>query len=191
MRSFLLFLGLISFAIANGQNAYRINSSQSKMTLSGETNLSTWEETVTDFKGSLLLGSEDDKSQIKAIEIQIPVEAIEAPRKGMLKDTYEALEKDDHPEIAFASKQIALNGNNAFIKGMLTIAGVTKEVTIDCIASIEAGKVVLNGTYALLMSDYKVVPPKAMFGTLQVQQDVFINFSLFMFCKLDSICQIC
>ena len=61
---------------------------------------------------------------------------------------------------------------------MLTIAGVTKEVTIVCIVSVEPGKVTLSGKHGITMSDYGVVPPKAMFGTLQVQQDVFINFSL-------------
>ncbi len=181
MRSFLIFSFLLVVAFANGQNAYRINSSQSTMVLSGETNLSAWDENVTDFKGSLLLEDDADNSQIKAIEIQIPVEAIEAPRKGMLKDTYEALQKNDHPEIAFASKQIVLKRNEAQIKGMLTIAGVTKEITINCAAAIEAGKVELKGTYALIMSDYNVAPPKAMFGTLQVQQDVLITFSLLFF----------
>jgi polyisoprenoid-binding protein YceI len=148
------------------------------MTLSGETNLSSWDESVTDFKGSLLADLNDDPFQIKAIEIQIPVEAIEAPRKGMLKDTREALKQEEHPEIAFASKTIKINGNTAFITGMLTIAGVSKEVTIKAVINAAGDKISLSGKHELSMLDYKVKPPKAMFGTLQVQQEVFITFSL-------------
>jgi polyisoprenoid-binding protein YceI len=178
MRNFILFAFLLPAAWASGQHAYRIQSDQSTMMLSGETNLSDWEQEVVDFKGSLLF-VEAAEPEFQAIELQIPVEAIQASKKGMRKDTYEALLKDEHPEIAFASRQIIpVNGNAVQITGKLTIAGVSQEVTIEATVRKENGTIYLSGTHTLSMLDYKVTPPTAMLGTLKVKAPVVITFNL-------------
>ncbi len=172
---------LVAFLLTSGifaQQAYLINSELSTMTLSGETNWSTWEEQVTEFKGSLRANTDVDQTNLVAIELQIPVDAIEAPRKGMINDTFEALKKKEYPEITFASSSITLTQNQATITGKLTIAGVTKPATIISAVQFLDEKIILRGQHTLYMKDFEVIPPKAMMGTLQVEQEVVITFNL-------------
>jgi polyisoprenoid-binding protein YceI len=164
---------------ASSAQSFRINIAASEMYISGETNYSTWEEEVTQFKGSLVaFYSGKVLTGISGLELQIPVTSIKAPRKGMATDTYEALKEKDHPEITFLAKQITLDNGLAVFRGMLTIAGASKEVSITTTYSFTNNSVSFMGTHEVNMSDYNIAPPKALLGTLSVEEKVEIRFTL-------------
>ncbi|MCB0855839.1 MAG: YceI family protein, partial [Bacteroidetes bacterium] len=63
-------------------------------------------------------------------------------------------------------------------KGQLTIAGVTKTITLnaDCKVS-DNGQITCTGSKKIKMSDYGIDPPTAMFGTIKTGDDLTIVFS--------------
>ena len=60
--------------------------------------------------------------------------------------------------------------------GNLTIAGATKPLEIIFDAKVSSNKIVLSGSKSLKMTDFKIDPPKAMFGTITTGDEVIIKF---------------
>jgi polyisoprenoid-binding protein YceI len=97
---------------------------------------------------------------------------------------HNALKADEHPEIRYelVSVQPAPAGpgkHRLATRGRVTIAGVTQE--IEAPAEVERtanGTLRFTGSYALLMSDFGITPPSAMFGALRTGDRVVVNFEL-------------
>jgi polyisoprenoid-binding protein YceI len=63
--------------------------------------------------------------------------------------------------------------------GTLTIAGTEKTVNMDVTASkLPDGSIRAEGELPLLMTDFGVKPPTAMFGTLRTDNKITVKFSL-------------
>lgn len=178
MRTVIMAALALASVLASAQT-YRINIAASEMYLSGETNYSTWEEEVTQFKGSMLaFYSGTQLTGVSGLELQIPVTSIKAPRKGMATDTYEALREKEHPEITFLAKEITLDNGLAVFRGILSIAGTPKEVVITTTYTFGNNTISFAGTHEVFMEDYNIEPPKALLGTLSVDPKVEIRFTL-------------
>jgi len=170
---------LLLVNLAAVAQSYTVNTAESEMILFGKTNFGDWEEQVIQFKGSLhayLSGTR--LNGVSGLELQIPVKALKAPRKGMANDTYEALKEKEHPEITFVTKSVLLDNGLAAFDGVLTIAGVSRNITITTTYSYIDKTITFVGDYVVLMSDYNIEPPTAMLGTLQADQTVNIKFKL-------------
>jgi polyisoprenoid-binding protein YceI len=59
---------------------------------------------------------------------------------------------------------------------MLTIAGVEREVALTITTRRTSAGLTVQGSLDLLMTDYGVVPPKAMLGMLKTDPKVTITF---------------
>jgi polyisoprenoid-binding protein YceI len=79
-----------------------------------------------------------------------------------------------HPEIAFRSDSVVVDGERAVVKGSLTLAGKSRPLTI------EAGK--RHGRWiaevSLHQPDFGIKPYSAMFGTLRIKPDVKVVVSV-------------
>jgi polyisoprenoid-binding protein YceI len=101
----------------------------------------------------------------------------------MNNKTYKALKGDSDPEITFVlADQVTLSriaeGDKAVsVKGSLTLAGVTRAVTM-LVRSFSAapGKMAIEGEQKIKMTDFGVKPPSALFGTMRASPDITINF---------------
>ena len=61
--------------------------------------------------------------------------------------------------------------------GRLTIAGVTRDVTMDVAATRNAdGRYTLTGQAPIRMTDFGIKPPKAMMNTIRTGDDVKVTF---------------
>jgi polyisoprenoid-binding protein YceI len=97
--------------------------------------------------------------------------------------TYEALKSDKFPQISFLLTEPVLaipGGANAYsvtAKGTLTIAGVTKIVSMPIKISEDADKkITVEGIQKVKMSDYGIQAPTAIFGVLKTGDVITINF---------------
>ena len=97
----------------------------------------------------------------------------------MDKKMHEALKTAAFPNISFKMTEVQQFDENKLValKGDLTIAGVTKEITLSAQATTNPdGLVSFSGGNAILMTDYGIVPPVALFGTLKTGDEIKLNY---------------
>lgn len=177
----ILIVGLISYSMPSVAQLLKLNPRLSTITISGTTNVHDWKSNVGTIKGDLVVNS---SKQIQSLQVDIPVTSIKSDEKLMDKKTYEAFDSDKNPTISFKltevnSLQIKDKDVNAIILGNLTMAGVSRKISIKT-----NGKNTKNGTYEfkgtvdLKMTDFKMKPPTALLGVMKVGDAVKLNFNV-------------
>ena len=116
---------------------------------------------------------------IEAFEIAIPAATLTSPREGLDKNMHEALKVKDYPEIVFRLLRFEPgSGASGALRGIgvLQIAGVEREVSLDVTAQPEGATLKVQGRVRLLMTDFGIKPPTAMLGMLKTDPKVTITF---------------
>jgi hypothetical protein len=115
---------------------------------------------------------------IEAFEVAIAAGALSSPREGLDKNMYKALKVKEFPDITF--RLIRFEGGTEpgalSAKGVLKIAGVEREVTLELKTTRHDLNFTVTGTLPLLMTDYGIAPPKAMLGVLKTDPRVTVTF---------------
>ena len=91
----------------------------------------------------------------------------------------EALKVKDHPDIVFRLLRFEPgSGTTDTLRGIgvLQIAGVEREVSLDVTTQQEGSTLKVQGRVRLLMTDFGIKPPTAMLGMLKTDPKVGITF---------------
>jgi polyisoprenoid-binding protein YceI len=120
-------------------------------------------------------------NSVKTFELHVPVAQLTSGEKGLDDNMRQALDAEKNPEIIFAmsSYQTTPADAGAFsahMKGVLTIAGKQRTVTLDAKGTPSATGVRFVGTKRVLMTDYGVKPPVLMLGTLKTADAIDVRF---------------
>lgn len=115
------------------------------------------------------------------VAVAIPVTSIKSEHAKMDKLMAEALKASANPTIRYELTSAALTESSPTLqldtRGKLTIAGVTRDVTMQVNGTREpGGAYVLTGQLPIRMSDYGIKPPTAMMGTIKTGNDVKVTF---------------
>jgi polyisoprenoid-binding protein YceI len=159
----------------------KVNPNSSTITINGTSNLHDWKTTTKQIKGELVLAG---NNQVKALAIDVPVKSIKSGEKIMDTKTYETFNADKNPNISFRLTNVSEfknSGNDMTLAftGNLTMAGVTKKVTIKTAGkSIKSGSYKFNGSVDLKMSDFKMSAPTAMMGMMKVGDGIKLVFDV-------------
>ena len=178
----LLLYTTISFLISLSSFAqFSINDEYSTMEIRGTSNVHDWTEVVetltgdvdASFKGNTL-------TKIGKLELTIPVKSIKSGKSTMDNNTYNAMNADKYPNIKFNLKSASISGDKVLCTGTLTVADVTKEITVACTYTVEPSKkrFILNGSHKMKMTTFGIEPPTAMLGAMRTGDDLTIEFSL-------------
>lgn len=169
----------LSGAVVNAQSSFEI-ASNSSMSILGTSNLHDWESDVCKLKGNASIFLTDQKIQnIENLSFSIPVESIESGNFIMNGKTYAALKNDEHPNIKYELTQFEIeNGKVIKSKGLLTVAGVTKELDFPVKCAVTNKDINVTGKISFNMTDFNVSPPTALLGTLKTGDEVTIAFSI-------------
>ena len=93
-----------------------------------------------------------------------------------------ALKSREHPEIVYRLTGAAVSEADAatlLTEGELTIAGVTKTITMEVTAEpLEGGAVRYVGMAPILFTDYGMRPPSALAGALRTGNEVTVHFDV-------------
>ena len=182
-------LGLISFLLiafsahtAVGQN-FNINKGASSLKVLGTSNIHDWEIFAEDVQGNLKAQIEDGQLvQINELNFAVVAESLKSGKGGMDKNTYKALDTDKHQRITYQLQNVknidCTSKTNCKVTttGYLTIAGTKKLVELTFDAKVTGDKITFTGNQKLKMTDFKVDPPTAMFGTITTGDEVNIKF---------------
>lgn len=163
-----------NFSLANGY----------VITINGGSNLHDWSEKATKATatGSLTWDA-NNQFDITSLKLTVDVNSIKSSEGSIMNNkTYKALKNSQHPQITFVLtspvKAVPADGkaHNINARGNLTIAGVTKPITLVLKATSSATRMDCEGKYSLKMSDYNIEQITALFGTMKVADGVTVDF---------------
>jgi polyisoprenoid-binding protein YceI len=120
---------------------------------------------------------------LEAFDIAVASSSLISPKGDIDKNMHKALKAQEHADITFRLRTLdSGSGEGAGIPlratGILAIAGVEREVTLDIKAQRKGETLTLRGGIDVLMTDFAVTPPKAMLGMLKTDPKVHVSFEL-------------
>lgn len=118
--------------------------------------------------------------------VVIPVKSLKCGEGKMDANMYSTLKADENPTITYELSTYSLVEGSASetafganTEGQLTIAGKSNKIAMQIKAQRGAdGSASATGSYALLMTDYGIKPPKFFLGALKVGNKVDIKFNI-------------
>jgi polyisoprenoid-binding protein YceI len=161
-----------------------------KVTIAGTSNIHEYTASTTKVRvtqaqfGAAIDGHFCDNAlkpgAVESFEIAVAATTLTSPRGDALdKNMYKALKVDQFPEITFKLSKLDFSGKPAGAAkalGILTIAGVERQVAMDITTKVDGEKLDVQGRIELLMTDFGVKPPVAMMGMLKTDPKVTVTF---------------
>jgi len=170
------------------QSIYKLTDSKDiGMKLSGTSTLHNWTMNASAFGGEAQFEVKQDSRQLSAIKsltFSLAVQDLKSGESGLDKNAYKALKTSTYKDIVFKllSATVTPGKDNKYLvkaQGNLTIAGVTKEVTINATAVVnENGTITCTGSHQLNMTDYGVKPPTFMLGAMKTGDAITLDFTM-------------
>ena len=117
---------------------------------------------------------------IEAFDIAVAAGTLKSSKDGIDKNMYKALKTKEHPDITFRLVKMEAGAAAGALKavGMLTIAGVEREVTLELTTQTKDATLLVKGALPLVMTDYGIAPPKAMLGMIKTNPKVTVTFEI-------------
>lgn len=176
---------LVAGAAALGAQSARIDViPASSITVDGSSNVHEWHLTSATFTTRIEMATPvEAAAKVQSVTLDIPVTTLKSGKGGLDKNAYKALNATLHPNITFKmtnySAVPSATGAKATVKGLLTVNGVEREVTLDANISGDARTgLKAVGTTRFLMTDFGVKPVTALLGAIRTANDVEITFEL-------------
>ncbi len=187
LKNLKLVLGSIMMMVVTTQisvaQTFNLNNTASNLIIEGTSNIHDWEIEAKDQQGKLIAELKDGQLvKITQLDFIVKAESLESGKGGMDKNTYKALSTDKHKTITYNLTKVenidcTTAGNcKVTATGNLTLAGTTKPLEIIFDAKVNGNKIVLSGNKSIKMTNFKIDPPKAMFGTITTGDEVNIKF---------------
>ena len=136
---------------------------------------------VTFEPGEALLPLPGFPGGIQVVHVVVPVSGFECNDSIVGNSFRKSLKEKEHPEIHFDMYSYELQGteNDAKVAGDFTIAGVTRNMELDAkVVPLPENGVGVSGSIEILMTDYGIKPPTALFGLVKVNNNVSVHFDL-------------
>jgi polyisoprenoid-binding protein YceI len=113
-----------------------------------------------------------------ALTVKVPVAGLKSKHKGLDKNLRKALKADEFPEIVFQMKGYSVEEGVIVAWGDLTVAGATKETTLNARVSWKDGRARLDGEQPILMSEFGIKPPSMMLGAVKTADKIVVKYHL-------------
>lgn len=161
----------------SAQRLYQLSGKPELKVLGGST-LHDWEMESASANGKAEISLADNGIEnIRMGEVTMKATSLKSGKGQMDELAYKALKADKNPNIHFKLTSFKnLGGNKASITGDLTIAGTTRPVTFQVLTTTKGDVVELKGDTSFKMTDFKMTPPTAMFGTIKTDDKVKVTF---------------
>lgn len=179
----LMTFGLIPIALA--AQSFQLSRNEGEVKVTGTSTLHDWEEVAEQRNGSMAIDQSGELPSISSLSFTIEAESLKSGHDGMDKNTYKALNTNKYKEIVFKMGEVksispvvsTTNKYKVVASGNLTIAGKTNKVDLPFTLTVNDGKVILEGTKPLKMTDFGIEPPKALLGTIKTGDDIEVHYN--------------
>ncbi|WP_029036752.1 YceI family protein [Salinimicrobium xinjiangense] len=177
------FLVMVFSASTTIAQTFNVNSAASNVKVEGTSNIHDWEMTAKELQGAIKVKMEDGQLvQIDQLDFAVVAESLKSGKSGMDKNAYKAMNTDKHKRITYQLSKVnnldctSTSSCKIATTGVLTIAGTKKTVDMVFDAKVSGDRITLTGAHKIKMTDYKVDPPTAMFGTITTGDEVTVKF---------------
>jgi polyisoprenoid-binding protein YceI len=161
--------------------------SDSRLWLEGSSNVRDWRCDATTLDASIDIEDNGATSvaRVQRVQVRVPAHALTCGRSQMDNIMYKALHVDDTPEcrqIVGRFEVVSTSGDRGqslVMQGTLRIAGRERTVRIPVeLEEQRDGTVRARGALPILMTDYGISPPTALFGVLRTENRIVVKFDL-------------
>lgn len=174
---------------------YDADLAASQLQVDGTSSLHDWEVMTHTVKGYLSFhdhGAETldaitdltSKQTNPVLHVEVPVNTLASGENGLDKKMYKAMNTNDHPTVTYDLTTAHITGKSEdgelklATQGVLTINGVQQTVDIPMrINSLSYNRLQISGSTDLKMTDFKVKPPTALFGTIRSGDQVTVSWT--------------
>lgn len=186
----LLIAILFAASAAFAQDITLTASESSSMIIDGDSNVHNWEAEVTQVNGKLVLQNLESitaenltPESFKSLSLTIPVDGIDAESNGLRKNIHKYMKKDDYPNVTFELNNVSeVNNQNGSVSitgnGVITVTGNDYNAEMQVTATIQNGSIQFIGEKQLLMTDFGIDPPTAVFGTIRSKDEIVMKFDV-------------
>jgi polyisoprenoid-binding protein YceI len=181
---FLLLTACLGYGGRDVEKAYTLSPGYA-VNIRGTFSIHSWSENIEKVSGGMDGSLNADGSvDVSSIKIVMGARSIKGDMGAVMNNkTYKALKAEAYPDITFLLSapvrlvEIGEGGKAASLQGNLTLAGVTRPVTM-LIRSFKAtkGTMSFEGEQKIRMTDFGIRPPSALFGTVRSSPDITIDF---------------
>jgi polyisoprenoid-binding protein YceI len=184
MKKFILILLTFGFLTPQVKSqTYTVDSKNSKLEVLGTSSIHDWEIVAENMSGKANINIENDQMMIPSLSFSVPVESLKSGKSSMDNNTYEALKSEKYPTISYEIISMEVTEKNGDVytlktSGNLTMAGVTKNMNMTVKSTVSTSYVAFIGKVGFKMTDFKVDPPTAIFGTVKTGDEVTIEFNV-------------
>ena len=186
----ILIIGLFAIPyLAVGQTgpAPDLRLAAARVSIAGTSNIHPFTASTTEVRISRLVLAPVDGDRLQSaaapggvqeFEVAIRAASLTSPKDGLDKNMHKALKTAEHADITFKLMRIepATAANTLKAVGLLKIAGVEKQVTLNLKMAVNASTITVFGDLPLLMTDFGIKPPTAMLGMLKTDPKITVTF---------------
>ncbi len=116
-------------------------------------------------------------------ELFIPVREFEASNPHMYKDFLQQMQESRFPYISirfidFSNEKHTDSVSHLKYNVGITLAGVTREYSIDCELVSCGNNSTIKGAETLKLTDFNIPPPQKLNGLIKVKDEISVSFSI-------------
>lgn len=148
--------------------------SATELKVQGTSTLHDWEMVTNKATGEAIIKLNGNRLEsISGLLITFPVNSLKSGKGAMDDIAHETLKAKNNPEIRFELDEVKqITADVVKATGKLTIAGTTRPVIMEVNYTVNGNAITFTGTRGIKFTDFKVDPPKAMFGTIKTGDDL-------------------
>lgn len=181
MNWFLLPIVFLVFTIQGiCQNKYSLSESK-EMKVSGTSTIHDWDMIAEGgVTGTAQLTVKGNKlTEISSFKVELKAESLKSGNNSMDKNAYKALSTNKYPSIIFEmTGPSKIIGNKISTTGKLSISGSSQTIPVEVTYSVNGNSVTIIGSKDIKFSDFKIDPPKAVFGTIKTGNELQLSFNI-------------
>jgi hypothetical protein len=172
---------LLSFGFTKNQTKVKITN-KSEVTIKGKSNVNTFEckynSDYIEDEIHVSVTKSNSKTLLEGAKIAIKSNGFDCAHKMITRDFKSILKADENPYIVINVKEINNTKENITAKLNVKIAVIEKEYTVPVAYNQATNNV--KGQLKLNIKDFKLKSPKKLLGMVVVNDNVEINFNLFL-----------
>ncbi len=168
MLHFLIFLMAV---LPVEKRNIKADKAKSYLTYKAVHSLHAWEGKNTNTDCLIIYNTES--STVEKVAVSAKVADFDSGNSSRDSHAIEVLDAIKYPKITFVSTKIAAAGKDNFrVTGDLTFHNITKTISFDAKQTKTSSKLIAEGKFTVLMTDYKIERPTLMFIPTNDEMDI-------------------